>query len=136
VRDGPVAGGLLLFGGALAVLGALATHDLGIATTLAALGAGLAALGVLVVLFPVVRIRPSIEAPLVGAPLVLLRESFESGPIGRQTIVSTVTSLEQAHAGFASLRMTPDEERRLISIDIGKFRAWLDEHLDRLEKET
>jgi hypothetical protein len=136
VREGPAAFGLLLFGGVMAVLAAATTHDLGIATTLAGFAAGLAGLGVLVLLLPVVRVRHSPVAHLVGAPLVQLRESFESGPIGRQTIVSTVTSLEQAHAGLAVHRMSPDEERRLIAIDVVAFRAWLDDHLDRLERET
>jgi hypothetical protein len=136
MREGPAAFGLLLFAGVMAVLASAAVHDLGIATALAAGAAGVAGGGLLVLLLPAIRRRHSAELPLVGAPLLLLRESFESGPIGRQTIVTTVNSLEQANAGTTPHRMTPDEERHLIAVSPAKFRAWLDEHLERLEQET
>ena len=66
---------------------------------------------------------------MVGAPLVVLRESYQSGPLGRQAIVSTVASLEQTRTRGAEARMSPDEERRLIASPLEEFRAWLDERL-------
>jgi hypothetical protein len=136
VREGPVAFGFLLLGGAFAAIAAAATHDLGIATALAAIGAALGGVGVLVLLSPVVGRAHAVEAPIVGAPLVILRESFQSGPLGRQAIVSTVGSLEQARTQGAEARRSPDEERRLIASPLTEFQAWLDERLDVLERET
>ncbi|MCI4329512.1 MAG: hypothetical protein L3J80_01415 [Thermoplasmata archaeon] len=136
MREEPVAFGFLLLGGAVAAIAAAATHDLGIATALAALGAALGGIGVLVLLSPVIGRAHAVEAPMVGAPLVVLRESFQSGPLGRQAIVSTVASLEQTRTRGAEARMSPDEERRLIASPLDEFRAWLDERLDLLERET
>lgn len=136
MREEPAAFGLLLFAGVMAVLAAAAVHDLGIATALGAGAAAVAGVGMVVLLSPAVRRQSSVEGPVVGAPLVLLRESFDSGPIGRQTIVTTVNSLELANAGLSPHRMSPDEERRLIAVSATEFRAWLDAHLDRLERET
>jgi hypothetical protein len=136
MREALAAFGLLLVAGVLAVVAAGTTHDVGIATALAALAVAVAGVGVLVLLSPVVGRSHIVEAPMVGAPLVILRESFESGPIGRQAIVSTVASLEQARTGSTVARMSPDEERRLVTSDLPKFRAWLDARLEQLERET
>lgn len=128
--------GFLLLGGAVAAIAAAATHDLGIATALAALGAALGGIGVLVLLSPVTGRAHSAEAPIVGASLVVLRESFQSGPLGRQAIVSTVASLEQTRTRGLEPRMSPDEERRLVASPPDEFRAWLDARLEILERET
>jgi hypothetical protein len=127
---------LFVLGGALALLAAGATHDLGIATALASGAVALAGVGLVVILAPVVGRSHWVDVPIVGAPLVLLRESFQSGPMGRQAIVSTVASLEQSRTGGTQARMSPDEERRLVMADPAEFRAWLEAHLERLERET
>ncbi|MCI4325899.1 MAG: hypothetical protein L3K00_08505 [Thermoplasmata archaeon] len=136
MREELAAFGLLVVAGVVAVVAAGTTHDIGIATALAATAVGVAGLGVLVLLSPVIGRSHVVDVPIVGAPLVILRESFESGPIGRQAIVSTVASLEQARTGSVVARMSPDEERRLVASDLPKFRAWLDARLEQLERET
>jgi hypothetical protein len=136
MREELAALGFLVAGGVLAVVAAGTTHDIGISTALAALAVAVAGVGVLVLLSPVVGRSHVVDAPLVGAPLVILRESFESGPIGRQAIVSTVASLEQARTTSVVARMSPDEERRLVAADLPTFRAWLDARLEQLERET
>jgi hypothetical protein len=128
---------LLGVGFVLAAVAIAATGDLSVGTALATSGAALAAAGVVLLVLPVVRHRgsaPPADPP--GSSLLRLREGFRSGPLGRQAIIASVVSLEQGANGNSLRRLDPDEERRLVGCDARTFRAWLDERLTRLERET
>ena len=118
----------------LAVLAA-ATADPGLASELAVAGAALAALGGVLLLLPIVRPPFTPRPPIVGSSLVLLRDAFRSGPLGRQAIVANVVSLELRDDAKAA-GLNPEEERRILALDAAGFRAWLDGRLERLERET
>jgi hypothetical protein len=133
---GSTGGIVLLVLGAVAALLGVAVPALDQATELAVAGAALAIVGSVLLLAPNVRHPHSEEAPIVGSPLVLLRDAFQSGPLGRQAIIATVVSLEASGRSSGATGMSPDEERRLIQLDPRAFRAWLDERLTRLENET
>jgi hypothetical protein len=136
VREAPLGVALLAVGGILAAAAISATSNLTTATELAAAGTGLAGVGLVLLVTPVVRHARVPQANPVGSSLVLLRESFRSGPLGRQAIIATVVSLERAGAGGGFGRLSPDEERRLVAADPATFRAWLDERLTTLEEGT
>jgi len=129
---------LVLFGlgGVAAILGVAATANPGLEVELAVAGTALAAFGGVLVLWPSVRHRYAPAPPVVGATLMLLRDAFRSGPLGRQAIVAAVVSLEHRRDPSAAVGMNPDEERRILALDSRGFRSWLDERLDRLERET
>lgn len=136
MREGLAAITLLALGASAAVFAAGINGNPELTTALAALAAALAGFGGVILLAPAVRHPYAPVPPMVGATLVLLRDSFRSGPLGRQAIVATVVSLEHHGAAAAAPGMNPDEERRLIALDPPAFRAWLDGRLDRLEQET
>jgi hypothetical protein len=137
VSHEPFGVALLGVGFVLAAVAIAATGDLAVGTYLATGGAALAAVGVLLLVLPVVQHRgsaPPADPP--GSSLLLLREGFRSGPLGRQAIIASVVSLEQGTTYGSLRRLDPDEERRLVACDARTFRAWLDERLTRLERET
>lgn len=137
MREEVAAATLLSLGAAAAVIAAGASAaNPGIATPLAAIGAGLAGFGGVLLLMPSVRHRYSRPTPLVGATLVLLRDAFRSGPLGRQAIIATVVSLELQRVSGPGTGMNPEEERRIIALDPPGFRLWLDDRLEQLERET
>jgi len=136
VREAPLWIAFLAVGGILAAAAIAATNDLGTATELAAVGTALAGVGLVLLVAPVVGHARSPRPDPVGSSLVLLRESFRSGPLGRQAILATVVSLERAGSGEEFGRLSPDEERRLVAADPATFRAWLDERLTTLEQGT
>jgi hypothetical protein len=135
VKGSPGGIALLVLGAVAALIG-VAVPALDQATELAVVGAALAMVGSVLLLYPNVRHPVSDEPPLVGSPLVLLRDAFRSGPLGRQAIIATVVSLEASGRTTGAMGMSPDEERRLIQLDPRAFRAWLDDRLTRLENET
>jgi hypothetical protein len=136
MTDEPFAVALLVVGGIVAAAAIAATSSLATASAVAAAGTGIAAFGLVLLVAPIVRRPPvRLEAP-VGSSLVQLRESFRSGPLGRQAIIATVVTLERAASGEAFGRVTPEEERRLVAADPAEFRAWLDARLASLEKGT
>ncbi|HEV8049050.1 MAG TPA: hypothetical protein VGP88_00480 [Thermoplasmata archaeon] len=137
MREEPAGLALLVLGGILAAAAIAATVEPGVGTALAATGAALAGAGVLLLVSPAVRHRgPTAPDDPVGSSLVLLREAFRSGPLGRQAIIASVVSLEQGTTGATLRRLDPEEERRLVASDPAAFRAWLDQRLTRLEQET
>jgi hypothetical protein len=136
MTDEPIGIALLVVGGVVAAIAIAATTSLATATLVAAGGTGIAALGLVLLVAPIVRHPPSRSTDPVGSSLVQLRESFRSGPLGRQAIIAAVVSLERAASGDAFGRVSPDEERRLVAADPETFRAWLDLRLANLEKQT
>ncbi|MCI4321378.1 MAG: hypothetical protein L3K18_03450 [Thermoplasmata archaeon] len=129
---------LVLFGlgGVAAFLAVAATANPGLEVELAVSGVALASIAGVLVLSPSVRPRYAPAPQVIGSTLVLLRDSFRSGPLGRQAIVAAVVSLEHRRDPSAAVGMNPDEERRIMTLDAVRFRSWLDERLDRLERET
>jgi hypothetical protein len=136
MTDEPIGIALLVVGGVVAAIAIAATTSLATATLVAAGGTGIAALGLVLLVAPIVRHPPSRSTDPVGSSLVQLRESFRSGPPPRQAIIAAVVSLERAASGDAFGRVSPDEERRLVAADPETFRAWLDMRLANLEKQT
>ncbi|HXQ94376.1 MAG TPA: hypothetical protein VN864_04310 [Thermoplasmata archaeon] len=137
MTEEPAGLALLLVGGVLAAASIFATAEPGVGTELAATGAGLAAVGVALLMVPAIRHRGLPVPPdPVGSSLIRLREAFRSGPLGRQAIIASVVSLERNSTGGSLRRLDPEAERRLVASDPATFRAWLDDRLSRLEEET
>ena len=136
MREELAALGLIGLGGVSAILAVAATANPGLELELAVAGTALAAGGGMLVLWPSVRHRYTPAPPVIGSTLMLLRDAFRSGPLGRQAIIAAVVSLEHRRDPSATVGMNPDEERRILALDARGFRSWLDERLDRLERET
>ena len=119
-----------------AVVAVVAGPNFGVALFMggaAALGAG--AIAVLV-LSDRVR-RAGGRATVVNTEiLVTLRAALSSGSIGRQRVIAAVQSVELGFGVKGGPSIGIDEERRLVELSPEKFRAWLSEQLDRLERET
>jgi hypothetical protein len=127
---------LLVVGGVVTAAAIAATTSLDTASELAVSGTALAAAGLALLVAPSVRHRSAPVPDPVGSPLVQLRESFRSGPLGRQALIASVVSLEHRAADGSFGRLSPDEERRLVASPPETFRAWLDARLDALESDT
>jgi hypothetical protein len=94
-----------------------------------AAAAGAAALG----LRPTRTPRPAPVAPPESDSLILLREAFRSGALGRRAILSTLRGLERDLGGDIRPPPSLDQERALMDAPPERFRAWVDERLDALE---
>ena len=66
--------------------------------------------------------------------LVLLRESFRQGVMGRQAVLSTLHGLEAEILGARRASMSLEEEEHLRTAPPREFRAWVDGRLAELEK--
>jgi hypothetical protein len=66
--------------------------------------------------------------------LVLLRESFQQGVMGRQAILSTLAGLEAEVFGARRSTLTLEEEERLRTSSARVFRTWVDGRLNELER--
>jgi hypothetical protein len=130
----------------LAILGIAAAGAAAIAVaagpdlSVALLSGGAAALaaGLVVVLALVGRVRPTRgrPRPVESELLVTLRDGMTSGPIGRQRVIAALQSVERSAGIRDGIPVGAEEERRLVEMPVGEFRAWLAEQLDRLERTT
>jgi hypothetical protein len=84
------------------------------------------------------RIRPtrSTFRPPERATLVLLRESFRSGPLGRQSIITTIGGLDASIRGSRRAVVSMDEESRIREMPPSEFRQWVETRLSELEQES
>ncbi|MCI4330299.1 MAG: hypothetical protein L3K19_00425 [Thermoplasmata archaeon] len=83
-----------------------------------------------------VRRVPAPLPVLGGDPVVGLRESFRSGPIGRQSIIQLIATMERSLGSRGSAPITPAEELRLLNGSRAEFRTWVAGRIQRLERET
>ncbi|MCI4354403.1 MAG: hypothetical protein L3K06_03455 [Thermoplasmata archaeon] len=120
------------------VLGAAAAFFAGpnLAVAEPAAAAALLAAAVLVSLTVVPRVRaPSaVFRETHYDTLVLLRESFRQGVMGRAAILSTLSGLEAEVFGSRRASLTLEEEDGLRRASPRAFRAWVDARLTELER--
>lgn len=129
--------GLLAAGSLAAALAAtLGEGDPSAPAVLAVAALGLATLLVALTLGERVHRRAWVPAVPDADPLVLVREGFRSGPLGRQALVAAIAGLERSFGGSAARPVTPEEERRLRSASPEEFREWVRGRLEALEAAT
>ncbi|MCI4360468.1 MAG: hypothetical protein L3J91_02085 [Thermoplasmata archaeon] len=130
----PIDWGLLLL-----ILGAVglalyAGPNVGLAQPAAAAALAFTALWAIVALLPRLRWSRGWTAPAGFDRLSLLTDALEQGQLGRQTVLSTIASLESEVLGSRGLTLTLDQEIQLARSPPAVFRAWVDARLTELEK--
>jgi hypothetical protein len=78
---------------------------------------------------------PSAPAPEYDS-LAVLRESFQTGRLGRQAILTTVASLQQAVEGSQRTPLSMAEEEQLRTAPPHAFLEWVEARLAELEHDT
>lgn len=123
---------LVVVGGAAAAL--WAGPNVSTAAPAAAL-ACLGAVGLAIATFRE-RLRPVRlpQALVESDTLVLLRGGFESGVLGRRSILASVSALDLAIAGPRHRPLGLDEEERLLRCSPAEFRTWVDRRIAELER--
>jgi hypothetical protein len=84
-------------------------------------------------LIPRVRWQRALPPPAEVDSLILLRDAFHSGELGRYRILTTLRLLERELLGASALSASPDDERALARMPPDEFRRWLDRRLATLE---
>jgi len=134
-----VAGPAVLLGAGIAAATGVAVWA-GPNAAVAVPAAGLAVAGValLAALSFVGRLRPSrtLFRPPERATLVLLREGFRSGPLGRQSIITALGGLDASIRGPRRAPVSMDEESRIREMPSADFRRWVETRLAELERES
>ena len=68
--------------------------------------------------------------------MILLRDSFRSGVLGRQAILTTVGGIEARVRGGGRRLLSLEEEERLKGASSEQFRSWVLRRVEELERES
>ena len=126
--------GLAAIVGAGALVALWAGRNLAVAEPAAGAALGAAAVLVLLAILPRLRMSSGTAREEPYDSLVLLRESFRQGVMGRQAILSTLGGLEAEVFGSRYATLSLEEEERLRTSSPRAFRKWVDERLAQLER--
>ena len=126
--------GLAAIVGAGALVALWAGRNLAVAEPAAGAALGAAAVLVLLAILPRLRTSSGTAREEAYDSLVLLRESFRQGVMGRQAILSTLGGLEAEVFGSRYATLSLEEEERLRTSSPRAFRKWVDERLAQLER--
>jgi hypothetical protein len=126
--------GLLAVAIGLAAVAVWAGANVGVAAPAAAAALVAALAWTLLTIAPRVRPASATYREEHYETLVLLRESFRQGVMGRQAILSALGGLEAQVFGSRRATLSLDEEDRLRTASARVFRDWVEGRLSDLER--
>lgn len=81
-------------------------------------------------------LRPYGPEVVESDSMLRLRRGFETGPIGRASVLATLRALERELGPRAASQLSLETERAVLGLPPDQFRSWVDERVRRIEAAT